>query len=88
MQGEPHLSDWGEECPRQRVVVLQDPIKIVGTLRDAILHSPDRMTQTHLFQRSSEFGKDKAHHLAPPGLVGGMNPPKWAEVNGKVTPPS
>ena len=65
--------------------MLQDPIKIVGALRDAILHSPDRITQSHLFQQTSKFNKDEAHHLTPPGLVGSMDPPERTEVNGKVT---
>jgi len=56
------------------------------TLRDAILHSPDCMIQSHLFQQSSEFNEDKSHHLAPPGLVGRMDPPERPEVNGKITP--
>ena len=66
--------------------MLQDAIEIMGTLREAILHSPDRVVQPHLFQQSSKFGKNKSNHPALPGSVGRMNPPERSEVNGKITP--
>ena len=66
--------------------MLQDAVEIMGTLREAILYSPDRVIQPHLFQQSSKFGKEKSNHLAPSGSVERMNPPERAEVNGKITP--
>ena len=66
--------------------MLQDAVEVMRTLRQAILHSPDRMIQPHLFQQSFEFDEDKSHHLAPPGSVGRMNTPEQAEVNGQITP--
>ena len=66
--------------------MLQDAVEIMGTLRKAILHSPDRVIQPHLFQQSSKFNKDKSNHPAQPGSVRRMNPPERTEVDGKITP--
>ena len=66
--------------------MLQNPKEVLRTLWNTVLHGPDRLVQSHMFQQTSKFGEDKAHHLAPPVLVSGMNPPERAEVSGKITP--
>ena len=66
--------------------MLQDAIEIMRALWEAILHSPNRVVQPHLFKQSSKLDKDKSDHPAPPGSVRRMNPPERAKVNGKVAP--
>ena len=64
MKSEPHLSGQSKKCHRQRIIMLQDALEIMGSLRKAILHSLDRVIQPHLFQQSSMFNKDKSDHPA------------------------
>jgi len=43
MESEPHLSNRDKEYARQRIVMLQDTIKVVEALREAILNDPNNM---------------------------------------------
>ena len=41
MKSEPYLSNWSKKYARQRIIMFQDVIKIVGTLLEAMLHGPN-----------------------------------------------
>jgi len=66
--------------------MLQHAIKVVGALWEAILHGPNRMVQTYLYQQIPEFSKNKSNHPTPPGLVGRMDLPGQTKVSRKITP--
>jgi len=66
MESKPHLSNWGEERACREVVTLQDTIKVVEALRDAILNGLNSLVQSHLLQQVLELCETKpiilSHH--------------------------